>query len=51
MSEIIERVRGDSRRKVSTREANKGARGIPWLSEAKKGAISCDNLRGGANSR
>jgi hypothetical protein len=28
----------------------KGVWGMPWLSEAKKDVISCDKLRGGANS-
>ena len=29
---------------------NKGVWGMPRLSEAKKDVISCDKLRGGANS-
>ena len=30
-------------------EAKKGARGMPWLPEMTKDAVSCENLRGGAN--
>ncbi len=30
-------------------EKEKGARGMPRLSEAKKDATSCEKLRGGAN--
>ena len=33
------------------REDNKGAWRMPWLTEAMKDAISCDNPRGGANAR
>ena len=32
------------------KEVNKGVWGMPRLSEAKKDVISCDKLRGGANS-
>jgi hypothetical protein len=38
-------------RKESLEEVNKGVWGMPRLSEAKKDVISCDKLRGGANSR
>ena len=31
-------------------ESNKGTRGMPRLSEAKKDVISCDKLRGLANA-
>ena len=34
-----------------TRKSNKGARGMPRLSEAKKDVTSCDKRRGGANGR
>ncbi len=43
-------------RKINEHERNvvkkviKGARWMPWLSEAKKDVISCDKLRGGANN-
>ncbi len=32
-------------------EVNKGTRGMPRLSEAKKDVISCDKAGGGAHSR
>jgi hypothetical protein len=32
------------------KEVVKGTRGMPWLSEAKKDVISCDKLRGLANT-
>ena len=32
------------------REVVKGTRWMPWLSEAKKDVISCDKLRGLANT-
>ena len=38
-----------SRKACRKREANKGAWGMPRLSEAKKGAVSCENLWGPAN--
>ena len=31
-------------------KVTKSARGMPWLSEARKDVISCDKLRGGANN-
>ena len=31
------------------KEVGKGNRRMPWLSKAKKDAISCEKLRGGAN--
>ena len=31
------------------KKVTKGARGMPWLSEAMKDVVSCDKLRGGAN--
>ena len=34
----------------SLKEVIKGVWGMPRLSEAKKDVISCDKLRGGANS-
>ena len=34
----------------SLKEVNKGVWGMPRLSEAKKDVISCDKLRGSANS-
>jgi hypothetical protein len=30
-------------------EANKGVRGMPWLSETTKDVVSCEKLRGAAN--
>ena len=30
-------------------KVNKGVRGMPWLSEAKKDVISCEKYRGAAN--
>ena len=35
--------------KLETRKSIKGARGMPWLSEAKKDVASCDKPGGGAN--
>ncbi len=32
------------------KKVTKGARGMPWLSEAMKDVISCDKRRGGANN-
>ena len=32
------------------KEAKKGARGMPRLSETTKDVISCEKLRGGANN-
>ena len=32
------------------KEAEKGNEWMPWLPQAKKDAISCDKLRGGANN-
>ena len=37
--------------KEFVKEVMKGVWGMPRLSEAKKDVISCDKLRGGANSR
>ena len=37
-------------KKIVLKEVNKGVWGMPRLSEAKKDVISCDKLRGGANS-
>ena len=34
---------------VRSKEAEKGARRMPWLSEAMKDAVSCDNPGLGAN--
>jgi hypothetical protein len=34
----------------SGKKVRKGARGMPWLSEAKKDVISCEKLRGLANT-
>ena len=31
-------------------KVNKGVRGMPWLSEAKKDVISCEKYRGVANT-
>ena len=36
--------------KIVLKEVNKGVWGMPRLSEAKKDVISCDKLRGSANS-
>ena len=36
--------------KIVLKEVNKGVWGMPRLSEAKKDVISCDKLRGCANS-
>ena len=36
--------------KGSLKEVNKGVWGMPRLSEAKKDVISCEKLRGSANS-
>jgi hypothetical protein len=33
-----------------SKEVSKGARWMPGLTGAKKGVISCEKLRGGANS-
>ena len=33
------------------KKVNKGVRGMPWLSEAKKDVISCEKLWVGANNR
>ena len=33
------------------REVDKGVRGMPWLHEAMKGAISCEKPRVDANSQ
>ena len=45
---------GETRRvkseKGSLEEVNKGVWGMPRLSEAKKDVISCEKLRGSANS-
>ena len=38
------------RMKNRLKEVNKGVWGMPRLSEAKKDVISCDKLRGSANS-
>ena len=40
---------GDCRQNV-VKEVNKGVWGMPRLSEAKKDVISCEKLRGSANS-
>ena len=32
------------------KKVEKGARWMPWLTEAKKDVISCDKLRVGANN-
>ena len=40
----------DSTEKGSLKEVNKGVWGMPRLSEAKKDVISCEKLRGSANS-
>ena len=32
------------------KKVTKGVRGMPWLPEAMKGATSCENLRGLANT-
>ena len=34
---------------AGTRQVPEGARGMPWLPEAKKGAAGCEKPRGGAN--
>ncbi len=31
---------------IVTKKVDKGARGMPWLSEAKKDVLSCEKLRG-----
>ena len=36
--------------KIVLKEVNKGVWGMPRLSEAKKDVISCEKLRGSANS-
>ena len=38
------------KRKIVLKEVNKGVWGMPRLSEAKKDVISCEKLRGSANS-
>ena len=35
---------------MPVKKVNKGTRGMPRLSEAKKDVISCDKLRGLANA-
>ena len=37
------------RKEYEKKEVGKGNGRMPWLSKAKKDAISCDKLRGGAN--
>ena len=34
---------------AGTRQVPEGARGMPWLPEAKKDAAGCEKPRGGAN--
>ncbi len=36
--------------KKEREKVNKGVRGMPWLSEAKKDVISCEKYRGVANT-
>ena len=36
---------------LTTGQANKSARGMPWHQEPMKDVISCDKLRGAANER
>ena len=41
---------GGDKIKIVLKEVNKGVWGMPRLSEAKKDVISCEKLRGSANS-
>jgi hypothetical protein len=41
----------EEEKRQKARKRNKGAWGMPRLSEAKKDVVSCENLRGGANDR
>ena len=49
---FIEIIKGEQQVciNVHTEESNKGAWGMPRLFEAKKDVISCDKLRGLANT-
>ena len=48
---ILEGSRAARRRdkRSGARQVPEGARGMPWLPEAKKGAAGCEKPRGGAN--
>ena len=48
MGQVADRARAHGRG-ASKKEVRKGVWGMPRLSEAKKGAVSCENLRGPAN--
>ena len=41
----------EEEKRQKARKRNKGAWGMPRLSEAKKDVVSCEKLRGGANDR
>ena len=43
--EVFNYIEGEQKKKV-----NKGAWRMPWVLEAKKDVISCDKLRGLANT-
>ena len=50
--DIMEKIKQEeykSNISIAQVEVNKGVRGMPWLSEAKKDVTSCEKLWGGAN--
>ena len=50
-NEVTHNAKGcDGGDKIVLKEVNKGVWGMPRLSEAKKDVISCEKLRGSANS-
>ena len=49
--EVKAKVVEEKRPCLKDTKANKGAWGMPWLSEAMKGVVSCEKLRIGANGR
>ena len=48
---VRRRERTDFRDGIKEKEAYKGVRGMPWLSETTKDVVSCEKLRGAANER
>ena len=48
---VKDRAIGYENKGEEKKEANKGVRGMPRLSEATKDVVSCEKLRGVANKR
>ena len=52
MQQAVQSVREDGENELKVKKygkQEKGERRMPWLSEAMKGAVSCEKPRGGAN--